>query len=430
MAREIGPFFLCFRNVLSHTDHMQLHGVEIREVAGSPDVRRVSASLEFDDASRFELWAEIPERNAAVAATSGNAWVIAMLPMAAARGEDIRMSLSVDALLLENLHGVLEIWRGWYAQVGEIRIFAPVAEFESGRRDRVAAFYSGGIDSYFTVARRVGGAATGVAQIGRLDTLVSVWGFDVKVDDAVQFGPLARALEIGASKLGLQQVVVRTNLRVAEPLIRFKDAWRKLSHGAGLAFVAHLLAADHGEVVIGSSHTYGRLFPWGSDPMLDPLYSASGLRITHDGAMYSRTAKTDVVGRFEPASKSLHVCLAQGQSNCSHCEKCYRTMMTLDIFGHKDLMRDAFDWSLYDVRNIRRFVVRTDADRLFRDEILAAASARGRNDIVDAFAAATRRSLVVVPILKFSERLMLLPGIWRLGMSLKVFMSRGPIRKI
>lgn len=105
-------------------------------------------------------------------------------------------------------------------------------------------------------------------------------------------------------------------------------------------------------------------------------------------------------------------------------------MMTLDIFGHKDLMRDAFDWSLYDVRNIRRFVVRTDADRLFRDEILAAASAQGRNDIVDAFAAATRRSLVVVPILKFSERLMLLPGIWRLGMSLKVFMSRGPIRKI
>ena len=409
---------------------MELLEVRCSAVEGDPSQTRLTAVILFADQSKFELWAEMPSVYADDAQKSGNAWLIAMLPMAVARGEDIKMELPVDALLLENLKGVIEVWISWFRKLANINIHAPPAPFQEQPKERIAAFYSGGIDSYFTVARRLASQEASFPLIGRLDTLISVWGFDVKCDDVAQFAPLAEMLTRGARQLNLDHVVIRTNLRVIEPTLPFKDIWRKLSHGAGLSFVAHLLRSEHREVVIGSSHTYGHLFPWGSDPMLDPLYSSSNLSISHDGAMYSRTSKTDIVGRFPPAAAALHVCLAQGVSNCSHCEKCYRTMMTLDIFGHRERMANAFAWDRYDVRNIRRFIVRTNADRLFRNEILDAATAHQRQDIVQAFRYATYRSRVIGPILEGAEWLMRWPGIWRLGVRLRKLVLRGPIRKI
>jgi hypothetical protein len=105
-------------------------------------------------------------------------------------------------------------------------------------------------------------------------------------------------------------------------------------------------------------------------------------------------------------------------------------MMTLDLLGHRDRTKDAFDWSKYRVTEIRRFFVRTNADRLFRDEIVAAANTRGRSDIVEAFRYASWRSKPLLPLVKASEWLMTLPWIWRLGIAVKAFLLRGPIRKI
>lgn len=403
------------------------------ENAGSPDTPeyiRTTALIALEGGDEFRLWVDVPRRLENAVSFSGNPWVVAMLPIAAGRGEDISLSIPVDALLLENLRGVISIWRSWYPEIHEVAISCPLASFEKPAATKTAAFYSGGIDSYFSIARRMPNNAYGLPIVGNVDDLLTVWGFDVRFDNEPDFRPLADILDSGAHELGLRHVVLRTNLRTAERITPFADMWRRLSHGAGLAFVGLILEREYREVVIGSSHTYGHLFPWGSDPMLDPLYSTSALAIVHDGSSVTRVEKTDLVGRFPPAYKALHVCLAHGTSNCSHCEKCYRTMMTLDLLGHREATRPAFDWTRYDVSLIRRFFVRTSADRLFRNEIVAAASARGRSDIVKSFRYASWRSALILPLILISEWLMKIPGIWRVGLSLKNALLGGPIRKI
>ena len=56
--------------------------------------------------------------------------------------------------------------------------------------------------------------------------------------------------------------------------------WGTTYHGVALAAVAHLLAPTFGEILIGGTHTYSDLFPWGSHPISDRirLVSARVLR--------------------------------------------------------------------------------------------------------------------------------------------------------
>jgi hypothetical protein len=270
----------------------------------------------------------------------------------------------------------------------------------------------------------------GIPAVGKVDDLLTVWGFDVGVHDEAQFRPLADMLAESAQQLGLRQIVFRTNLRASEKLIPFKDMWRRLSHGAGLAFIGLTLERAYTEVVIGSSYTYGNLFPWGSHPLQDVLFSTSALQFAHDGASFTRVEKTEVVARLPVAQSALHVCFARGDSNCSRCDKCYRTMMTLDLLGHRQPTHGLFDWSTYRVEAINKLFIRSKGDKIFKNDIIAAAKKFHRQDIADALNAAERRSKGLRPLVKVCEWLMKLPGLWRLGITAKAFFLRGPIRKI
>ncbi|MES2236923.1 MAG: hypothetical protein V4500_04100 [Pseudomonadota bacterium] len=378
----------------------------------------------------FQLWVDVPEAYAESLSDTGNPWLLAMLPMAASLGEDIELSLPVDALLLENVKGVLAIWREWYPELHDVRIYCPILSYQPPRTTRTAAFFSGGIDSYFTIARRMPGNDFGIPAVGKVDDLLTVWGFDVGVYDEAQFRPLADMLAESAQQLGLRQIIFRTNLRAAEKLIPFKDMWRRLSHGAGLAFIGLSLEKAYKEIIIGSSSPYGDLFSWGSHPLQDILFSTSLLQFVHDGASFTRVEKTDVVAKFPVAQSALHVCFAQGDSNCSRCDKCYRTMMTLDLLGYRGHASGLFDWSAYRVQSIRKLFIMSEGDKMLNRHIASAAQARGRHDIVDALRYATRRSMVLRPLVKASEWMMKHPGIWRLGIYSKDFLLRGPIRKI
>jgi len=395
---------------------------------------RQTARILYSTDQTLSLWVDVPEVYAESLSATGNPWLLAMLPMAASLGEDIEMSLPVDALLLENVKGVLAIWREWYPELHDVHIQCPVLSYQAPGQvpcaARTAAFFSGGIDSYFTIARRMPGNDFGIPAVGKVDDLLTVWGFDVGVYDEAQFSPLADMLAQSAERLGLRHIVFRTNLRTSEKLIPFKDMWRRLSHGAGLAFIGLMLERAYKEVVLGSSYTYGNLFPWGSHPLQDVLFSTSVLQFEHDGASFTRVEKTDVVAKLPVAQSVLHVCFAQGRSNCSHCDKCYRTMMTLDLLGHRLHTSELFDWSAYRVKVIGKLFIRSRGDKIFKNDIIAAAKKNYRQDIVDALNAAERRSKVLRPLVKASEWLMRLPGIWRLGINAKAFLLRGPIRKI
>lgn len=105
-------------------------------------------------------------------------------------------------------------------------------------------------------------------------------------------------------------------------------------------------------------------------------------------------------------------------------------MMTLDLLGYREHADKLFDWSAYRVEAIRKLFIRSRGDKIFKSDIISAAKKYQRQDIVDALTAAERRSKVLRPLVKVSEWLMQLPGLWRFGIKAKSFLLRGPIRKI
>ncbi len=395
---------------------MRLLDVSITPSPRTPGYTRAAGNIAYDNGEQLQIWADVPDAIADGLSDSGNPWLLVMLPMAASRHEDIQLSLPVDGLLKENLGAVLKIWTGWYPDLAEVDFDCP-SYCSTGQHDngKTAAFFSGGVDSYFTLARHLPGNGYGLPAIGAIDDLLTVWGFDVRLNDESSFTPLRNMLARAAGEIGRNNFIIHTNLKDKA----WTERWAQLTHGAGMGFISLLLEKRYRQVLIASSYTYPRLLPWGSHPMVDPLFSTCTTQIVHDGAGATRVEKTDLVARFPPAQPALHVCLVLAEKNCSHCEKCYRTMITLDILGHKEAMTGSFDWSRYDIAEIRKMKVGSAHKLEFHRSNIAAAHQAGRSDIENGLRQAMLRSRLSFPLLQISERLLKLPLLWRLGMGLR-----------
>ncbi|TBR12066.1 MAG: hypothetical protein EPO47_00590 [Rugosibacter sp.] len=406
---------------------MQLVTQEIVRSPETPDNLRVMGVIRWGKGEELRLWVDIPERYIEVISETGNPWLVAMLPMAASLDEDIELSLPVDALLLENVRGVMKIWKEWYPELHSVDIRCPVKGYAEPKSTRTATFFSGGVDSYFSIARRMPQNPHGIPAVGKVDDLLTVWGFDVGVSDEAQFRPLVGMLSESAQRLALNHIIVRTNLREVMPI--YRKQWGPLTHGAGLAFIGLMLERRYGEIVLGSTYPYGVLSPWGSHPLVDPLFSTSGVTIVHDGAAMTRIGKTELAARLPETRRSLHVCQAAGLHNCSRCEKCYRTMIALDILGLKEAFNAAFDWSDYTLLKVSKVYVGGGLQQIFYKEMISAAQMRGREDVVKALRYSSRRSGRLAPFVGFAEQLVKRPIVWRLGIALRRWLLSGSIQK-
>ncbi|MGB4766450.1 MAG: hypothetical protein WBH09_06025, partial [Rugosibacter sp.] len=79
-------------------------------IVSSPETlnsTRLTGRIYWGVGEVFDLWVDVPEAYSENLSSSGNPWLLAMLPWAASLGEDIELSLPVDALLLENVQGIL-----------------------------------------------------------------------------------------------------------------------------------------------------------------------------------------------------------------------------------------------------------------------------------------------------------------------------------
>jgi hypothetical protein len=197
-------------------------------------------------------------------------------------------------------------------------------------------------------------------------------------------------------------VDVATNLR--ETRWRHTD-WTYLSHGAGLASVALTLEGRYAKVLLGSSGGYSDLTPWGTHVVTDPLFSTVQTKIVHDGAAFSRLRKTELVARSGLALRSLRVCWkSRGSRNCGACEKCYRTMLALELLGVLDRC-STFQRIDFDLAAVARiYAPPTISSHEYRDLLVCATQLR-RPDIARAIQLAMRKSALLDVWLKFLDAL-------------------------
>ncbi len=311
------------------------------------------------------------------------------------RGERITIDAPISPRILENLPKVQSLLKLWNPPFSEVEVDAPakpVASLNPG----AAACFSGGVDSAYTLARN--------PEITHLLTFNS---FDWHAPDE-PFEPVKRKLQATATKLGKTFLPIETNVREVANVL--KISWAYL-HGPFLNLIAASLGFDR--FYISSSHTYRELHPWGSHPLLDPLWSSEATTIVHYGADKWRTQKIEFISNNEVLMNQLQVCSFKSTRNCGKCSKCARTQLTLKLLGVEGPIPDA---SVRDL--IGRLDMKNDGTASFIWDIGQLAKERGATDVQALLDRKLKQYTVKRSVRHFKQLFRpkrLKPGVVRLG---------------
>jgi Polysaccharide pyruvyl transferase len=308
---------------------------ELRSVRAAEHELRFAVSIAGHE---HEPWV----RSSVPIAAAAEAAAVATLLPALAVGRPLRIEAPVAPAVLDAIEEAQAILCAW-ARAGAWPQALPFGEpievlaepGESARRDQgggVAAFFSGGVDSLTTVLRHP-----------EITHLVHIEGFDVPLERTDVTAMVRERIAATAAELGKELVRVETNVReLSDPYLPWVTYY-----GAALGTVALLLSGEMSRVLIASGLTHPGLYENGSHPLLDHLWGADRVEIVHDGAALSRVAKLRLLADDPTARRMLRVCWQNpgGAYNCGRCEKCLRTMVTLEILGVRDRF-EAFPDSL------------------------------------------------------------------------------------
>jgi hypothetical protein len=102
---------------------------------------------------------------------------------------------------------------------------------------------------------------------GEITHLVFVKGIDIQLDNEKQFQQALSNNRRVAQQYSKVLVPVETNVRFFGH--SFKPMGWAMYHGSGLASI--VLALGLRKFFVAASHTFDRLFPWGCNPLTDPI---------------------------------------------------------------------------------------------------------------------------------------------------------------
>jgi hypothetical protein len=192
----------------------------------------------------------------------------------------------------------------------------------------VGCAFSGGVDSFYTLWRHL--PQNDCNPSSRVSYALFAHGFDIPLEAEESFADARNCYEAVLTALGVRLMTARVNIQRFVP----RADWG-IFHGPALIGAALVLGRLLKRFYVPASHTYTDLMPWGSDPRIDHLLSSDTLEIVHDGASVTRVAKTAIAAEWPATYATLRVC-SNGEHalrNCCRCEKCLRTMITLDMLG-------------------------------------------------------------------------------------------------
>jgi len=242
-------------------------------------------------------------------------------------------SLRVDGLLdgrfLGGIESIAGMHRQWDPTLGELMLESAGQADVAGSGSRVALFFSGGVDSFYSL----------VENEAEITDLIFVHGFDITPGSRDLAAEAHEwVLEVGRA-FNKRVIRIDTNLRGC--LFDPHCSWGLQGHGAAMAFVAHLLGGDFKRVLFAGSDSRQPYVAWGTHPDLDPCWSTQRLEISHDHCGVERIDKIRRLATVEIARRTLRVCWKNrnGHLNCGRCEKCLRTMLTLKGLGMLDDFR-------------------------------------------------------------------------------------------
>jgi len=293
---------------------------------------RLVGCLEGGGGPASEIFYGFPGELEHLIATTADAFLPALLIPSMKTGEDLEFAQPVSERLLAGADRAQEILAAWHpSTLRRVRVRAtPRSAAGAAPAPGCASLFSGGVDSIFTVHR----SEAADAEIPRVTHLLFMSGLEQPLSRTRGDSAVLERIRRSSWGDGRQLVAGETNLRE-----RFTLNYELYYHGAALAGASLALAEGIGTVLFPSTYTYAQSQPWGSHPLLDPLWSTEKTTFIHHGAGTSRVEKIAALVRERPeALADVRVCLenAGGDFNCGRCKKCIRTMVALELLGALD----------------------------------------------------------------------------------------------
>jgi hypothetical protein len=270
-----------------------------------------------------------------------------------------------------------------------IEVLAPIAVREPRPpTGRVAAFFSGGVDSWSTVIENPD-----------VTDLIFVRGVDIQASAAHQSGladEVEGRLRAAAGALGKTFHTAETNVReLSDPLVR----WEAYC-ACPLVAVALCFEDLFDRVLIASDNDHATQVPLGSGRMVDQLWSTEWLEVADDGGRFSREERLARVVREPLSRETLRVCWQNrgGAYNCGRCRKCLLTMISLEAIGERGSV-STFPAEM-DIGLLADFRLNQPIQLILWEDLLDTTRAAGRTDLaraVEPVVASGKRALGLPP---------------------------------
>jgi hypothetical protein len=245
-------------------------------------------------------------------------FVAAALFLSMKIGQPLEISGTVSPKLLTATYTIQDIFHRWFPEFRKIPVHAePGSSDEVSRTAEVGAFFSGGVDSFYTFLKHK----------DEITKIIFVHGLDIKLEKTALRSKVSKEIRRVAQELGKPLLEVETNVH------EFADKYQY--NGSLLPSIGLILSAQFKKIYIPSNLSYDHAFPDSSHPLLDPLWSTEALTFGHDGCEVNRVEKIARISQSDVAMRSLRVCLQNREDslNCGQCEKCLRTMTSLQAVG-------------------------------------------------------------------------------------------------
>lgn len=298
-----------------------------------------------------------------------DAFVIGILNYAMALGEDISSEAPVSARLLYQIKTYFiptmkDVRPSTYK---EIKLYADESDWKTESAGAVATSASGGVDSYYSIYKHM----DNVSEKYKLTHLLIANQFNIYGEEKsirVQFEELIEDTKIIPEHYGLQFIEMYTN--------HYEFSFDGFVQEYSLRICSYALALQKlFSVYYVSSGVSFKEFGFcnhdsdGFDIFNLALASNDMITFYSSGGELGRTEKIHYFSNDLFIQNHLKVCNDDNRKNCGICEKCLRTMLSLEIIGKLGMYKNSFPLEEYEKRK-RRFLTIVEAGYLEASEDL------------------------------------------------------------
>jgi len=316
---------------------MIIHQPEINrengEICVSSRIEMENSTPELPD----RLWFRFPESYSKFVSDRSDGFAASMLLLANYFGKPLQVRGVISPRLaygLQEYQRIFQLWMPKIFPLVDIR-FDKLQPLEStGVQNKIGLGFSGGVDSLYTLRshlpqdQKIPSAA--------LTHGIFIHGIDIGLDETEIYHSLYERYARLFQGFGLQLLTLRTNV---VSFYQFRVNWN-YSHGGPMVAPALIFGKLLSRYYISATNSYLETILLGTSPVTDHWLSTETLEVIHYGGSKNRAEKIIALGDWPAANQVLRVCAAPVKSiefdNCGRCNKCMRTIVTLEIVGVLD----------------------------------------------------------------------------------------------